>query len=198
MDQRQRRRFQDVSKLGHPALQFSNQSGQHHRSVVHLSSAIAVRAVPKSAGYREIWWNTMKQHNFVAHLTGWVTCGLIDLIDLRFGEIHPVNRVVTVLRRDSRFGSNFPLKFVGSRDKLLPSEEEKGQASLGLRWDSFPTSFLHFSRLARVGSFSEAKNQHEPTWTNPGKKLWESAESEANFCHCPSARPPWSCWQPYH
>ena len=61
MDQRQRRRFQDVSKLGRPALQFSNQSGQHHRSVVHLSSAIAVRAVPKSAGYREIWWNNMKQ-----------------------------------------------------------------------------------------------------------------------------------------
>ena len=30
----------------------------------------------------------------------------------------------------------------------------------------------------------------------PCEKLWMSAESEANFCQLPSARLPWSCWQP--
>ena len=55
--ERQRRRFQDVSKLGRPALQFSNQSGQHHRSVVHLSSS-------SSSSSSKISWlprNLMKQ-----------------------------------------------------------------------------------------------------------------------------------------
>ena len=158
----------DASKMfRNLAVQLCNSRTRAVSIIEALSTlaVLAVRAVPKSAGYREIWWN-----NFMAHLTGWVTCGLINL---RFGEVQVPRKQSCNSPASQRFTFWIQLSAQACRqsDKLLPSEglrvargaRKKRAASLGLRWDSFPTSFLHFSRLAGVGSFSEAKKQHEPT-----------------------------------
>ena len=92
-------------------------------SIIEALSTLAVRAVravPKSAGYREIWWN-----NFVAHLTGWVTCGLINL---RFGEVQVPRKQSCNSPASQRFTFWIQLSAQACRqsDKLLPSEGIEG------------------------------------------------------------------------
>ena len=115
-------RGDDSKMFRNLAVQLCNSRTRAVSIIEALSTlaVLAVRAVPKSAGYREIWWN-----NFMAHLTGWVTCGLINL---RFGEVQVPRKQSCNSPASQRFTFWIQLSAQACRqsDKLLPSEGIEG------------------------------------------------------------------------